>query len=284
MTTDTETFPASGRPQMSGASRPRPAGQGRPVADPDRGPSPGRLVRSEFTKLRSLRSTWWTVLLATLIGLGLAVAIAYTIGAGEVPGDDLGVDTVATVLASTGFAALVLGVLGALQMSGEYATGTISVSLTAVPRRWPLLAAKAAVLVAVVAPLSLAISAGAVLIGDAIIAGGVAFSWWAVLANTAYLTTAALLGLSLATIVRNTAMAITVLVAVIFVLPPLLPLLPWSWVQTVTDHFPDAARESLISTLPGTSALSDVAAVSTLAAWALAPLIAGAILLTRRDA
>ncbi|MGS0683603.1 ABC transporter permease [Nakamurella sp. GG22] len=284
MTTDTDTFPANGRPPMSGTSRPWTAEQVRPVADPDRGPGPGRLVLSELTKLRSVRSSWWTIFLAALIGLGLAVAIAYTLGAVDGPSDDLGADNVATVLASTGFAALVLGVLGALQMSGEYATRTISVSLAAVPRRWPLLAAKAAVLVAVVAPLSLAISAGAVLIGDATISGGLAFSWVAVLGNTAYLTTAALLGLSLATIVRNTAMSITALVAVLFVLPPLLPLLPWSWIDTVADHFPDTARQSLISTLPGTSALSNVAAISTLTAWTLAPLVAGAILLTRRDA
>ncbi len=105
--------------------------------------------------------------------------------------------------------------------------------------------------------------------------------------NTAYLTVVALLGLSLATVVRSTAMSIGVLVAVVFVLPPLLPLLPllpWTWVQTVADHFPDAAWQSLISSLRGASTGSDVAAVWTLAAWTLAPLTAGAILLTRRDA
>ncbi len=154
-------------------------------------------------------------------------------------------------------------------------------------RRPPSLAVadgQATVLVAVVAPLSLAISAGALLIGDAIVPGGVAFSWEAVLGNTAYLTVVALLGLSLATVVRSTAMSIGVLVAVVFVLPPLLPLLPWTWVQTVADHFPDAAWQSLISSLRGASTGNDVAAVWTLAAWTLAPLTAGAILLTRRDA
>ena len=278
MTTNTNTN--TGRPPASGTSSPSARRQVRPVADPDRGPTVGRLVLSEWTKLRSLRSSWWTLGLAALIGLGLAVAVAYTLGAGG----DLGDDNVATVLASTGFAALVMGVLGALQMSGEYATGTISVSLTAVPRRWTLLAAKAAVLVAVVAPVSLAISAGTLLIGDAVIGGGVAFSWEAVLGNTAYLTAVALLALGLATVVRSTAMSITLLVAVVFVLPPLLPLLPWEWVETVADIFPGAAWESLISTVPGTSTMGDVTAVTTLVLWALVPLTAGAILLTRRDA
>ncbi|WP_345771390.1 ABC transporter permease subunit [Geodermatophilus normandii] len=222
--------------------------------------------------------------MAALTGIGFALAVAATVGAGDVSSDALGEDDFALVLGETGVAALVLGVLGALQMSSEYASGTISVSLTAVPRRRPLLAAKAAVLVAVVAPLSMAVSAGALLVGDAIIEGGLAFSWPAVLGNTAYLTAVAVLGLSLATLTRSTAMAIAVLVAVVFVLPPLLPLLPWGWAETVADLLPGAAQESLISTVPGTAPLGDVAAVRTLAAWILVPLTAGAVLLTRRDA
>ena len=82
-------------------------------------------------------------------------------------------------------------------------------------------------------------------------------------------------------------MSMTVLVALVFVLPPLpplLPLLPWGWVGTVADYFPSAAGESLISTLPGTAPLGDVTAIRTLIAWTLVPLTAGAILLTRRDA
>jgi ABC-type transport system involved in multi-copper enzyme maturation permease subunit len=219
-----------------------------------------------------------------LLGLGFAVAVAASANTGDLAAGELAADEVALVLGAAGIAALVLGVLGALQMSGEYASGTISVSLTAVPRRWPLLAAKAAVLVAVVAPLSLAISAGALLIGDAVIAGGLAFSWPTVLGNTVYLTAVAVLGLGLATMLRSTAMSMTALVALVFVLPPLLPLLPWGWVGTAADYFPGAAGDSLVSTRPGTAPLGDVAAVTTLVVWTLVPLTAGAILLTRRDA
>lgn len=282
MTTDT----VPGAPSRTSPSRiPGPVTR---AADsglgPDRGPRLGRLVLSEWTKLRSLRSTWWTLALAALIGIGFAVAVAASVGTGDLPADEFGADNVALVLAGTGVAALALGVLGALQMSSEYASGTISVSLTAVPRRWPLLAAKAAVLVAVVAPVSLAVSAGALLIGDAIIDGGLTFSWPAVLGNAAYFTAVAVLGLGLATLTRSTAMSIAVLVSVVFVLPPLLPLLPWGWVETAADFFPGAAQESLIGTVPGTAPLGDVAAIVTLVAWTLVPLAAGAILLTRRDA
>jgi ABC-type transport system involved in multi-copper enzyme maturation permease subunit len=282
MTTDT----TPGTPSRTGPSLI--PGQVTRVADarlgPDRGPHLGRLVRSEWTKLRSLRSTWWTLALAALVGIGFAVAVAASVGAGDLSADALGADDVALILGGTGVAALVLGVLGALQMSSEYASGTISVSLTAVPKRRPLLAAKAAVLVTVVAPLSLAVSAGSLLIADAIIDGGLTFSWPAVLGNTAYLTAVAVLGLSLATLTRSTAMAIAVLVSVVFVLPPLLPLLPWGWVETVANFFPGAAQESLISTVPGTAPIGDVAAIRTLVAWTLVPYAAGAMLLTRRDA
>ncbi len=278
--TTTDTTPRTGPPRTPGGT----SRAAHPDLGPDRGPRLGRLVRSEWTKLRSLRSTWWTLALAALTGFGFAVAVAASTRAGDLSADALGADDVALVLGGTGVAALVLGVLGALQMSSEYASGTISVSLTAVPRRRPLLAAKAAVLVAVVAPLSLAVSAGALLIGDAIIAGGLAFSWPAVLGNTAYLTAVAVLGLGLATLTRSTAMAIAVLVSVVFVLPPLLPLLPWGWVESLADFLPGAAQESLTSTVPGTAPLGDVAAIRTLAAWILVPLTAGAVLLTRRDA
>jgi hypothetical protein len=283
MTTDTTPTPSPSRTSSSLIPR-----QATRVSDaslgPERGPSFGRLVRSEWTKLRSLRSTWWSLALAALIGLGFAVAVAVSVNNGDPSAEALGEDDVATVLGTIGVIALVLGVLGALQMSSEYASGTISVSLTAVPKRRPLLVAKAAVLVAVVAPVALALSAAALVIGDAIIEGGLPFSWPAVLGNTAYLTAVAVLGLSLATLTRSTAAAIGILVAVVFVLPPLLPALPGGWLETVADFFPGGAQESLIRTVPGTAPISDVAAVRTLVAWTLLPLTAGAILLTRRDA
>ena len=74
------------------------------------------------------------------------------------------------------------------------------------------------------------------------------------------------------------------LVALVFVLPPLLPLLPWGFVETATKYFPSAAGESLSATVAGTAALSDAAAAGTLAAWALVPLLVGGVLLSRRDA
>ena len=271
------------------AGTPSPRGT-RSAASPDGAVRPvvlHRVVRSEWTKVWSLRSTWLAVGLALLIGLGLAAAIGSSLtdsGAGDGPGDDFGGDQVAAVLAGTGLASLVLGVLGALQMSGEYASGTITASLTAVPRRLPVLLAKAIVLVAVVAPLSLAMSAGALGIGSLVVEGGLAFSWAAVLGNTGYLTAVALLGLGLAAVVRSTAVSITALVAVAFVLPPLLPLLPWSWIDTAAGYFPSAAGQSLGSTLEGAATLSDTAAIGTLAAWVVVPLVAGAVLLARRDA
>ncbi len=280
MTTHTAPARSAGRSPSSASSAP-PSSRGAPR---EPGPALGGVLLSEWTKLRSLRSTWLTLALAASLGLGLAAAVAFSLGIGDGAGDEFGTDTVAFVLAGTGLAGLVLGVLGALQMSGEYASRSISVSLTAVPRRWTLLAAKAVVLVAVVAPLSVAMSGGAVLVADAVVDGGVASSWEAVLGNAAYLTAVAVLGLGLAAMIRGTAMSITVLVSLVFVLPPLLPLLPWSWIETAANLFPAVAGQALVTSAPGVAPVSDVAALWTLAAWTLVPLTAGAILLTRRDA
>lgn len=281
MTTNDVSLAAPSHP-TSTPSRTTPALPTRQNAE--QGPRFGHLMRSEWTKLRALRSTWWTLGLAVIVGLGLAAVTAYSLGLGGETSEALAADSVNTILGGTGFAALALGVLGALQMSGEYTTGTISVSLTAVPRRWPVLAAKAAVLATIVAPLALAMSAGALLIGDAVAHGGVALSWPAILGNTAYVTAVALLGLGLGTLVRSTAMSITLLVTVIFVLPPMLSLLPWTWMDTIAEHFPTTAGAALTTTVTGVATLDDAAAIATLAAWALIPLTAGAVLLTRRDA
>lgn len=98
-----------------------------------------------------------------------------------------------------------------------------------------------------------------------------------------YLTAVSLLGLSLAALVRSSAGAITLLVAVVFVAPPLLPLIPFAWIDTAAHYVPSVAGTSL-STADGSGTLSTAAAALTLTGWVLLPLLAGAVLMQRRDA
>lgn len=257
--------------------------------------SVSRASLSEWTKLRSLRSTWFLALIAVVVGTGLAAAVGWGVSTGDTSGfgpeGAPGVipDTTSTILRGTVLASLVLGVLGALSASSEYATGSISVWLTAVPRRWPIVAAKALVLVALVAPVALVLSMAALWVGGSFLSGDLAVALGdpgvlgAVLGNTGYLVAVALLGLGLGFLVRSTAVAVTLLVAVVFVLPPVLPLIPLDWVTGAANYFPGSAGDSL-TTADGGGVLSVTAAVMTLTGWVLLPLAAGTARLMRTDA
>jgi len=258
------------------------------------GASLSRAVLSEWTKLRSLRSTWWTLVIALGLAVGFAALLAAVVSNPDAqqpqggPGADGLADPVGIALASSAFSTLVLGVLGALVVAGEYATGSISSSLMALPRRWPLVVAKSAVLVGLLVPFTLLLSLASLWVaslvyGDAAtVDWGSSDTWLAVLGNCAYLVAVALLGLGLGLLFRTTAAAITVLAAVVFVLPPLLGLVTWDWVVAIDDHLPGAAGSSLASTTGGTLGTGE--AWLTLLAWAAVPVLAGALVLQRRDA
>ena len=134
--------------------------QGRPTRAPAPATVAGpvtqvRVVRSEWTKLRALRSTWWCGLLAVVLIVGLGAAIAgsgapYKRSAGNSAAGGVTLSLLGVVIAQ-----LVLGVLGVLLFSGEYATGMIRATLAVVPSRLPVLWAKLIVLVGLVLPLSL---------------------------------------------------------------------------------------------------------------------------------
>lgn len=253
-----------------------------------------RAVLSEWTKLRSLRSTWWTLVIALGLAVGFAALLAAVVSNPDAqqpqggPGANGLADPVGIALASSTFSTLVLGVLGALVVAGEYATGSISSSLMALPRRWPLVVAKVSVLVALLAPFALVLSlaslwvAGLVYGDAATVDWSSSDTWLAVLGNCAYLVAVALLGLGLGLLFRTTAAAITVLAAVVFVLPPLLGLVTWDWVVAIDDHLPGAAGSSLAATTGGTLGTGE--AWLTLLGWALVPVLAGALVLQRRDA
>lgn len=113
-----------------------------------------RVMGSEWGKLVSLRSTWITLGAAAVLAVGLAGAIGYGVHHAVEGGDPppMLADAVGAALLPIDFFVLVFGVFGVLQMTGEYSSGLIRATLTAVPRRWPVAAAKAVVHVAVTLP------------------------------------------------------------------------------------------------------------------------------------
>ena len=198
-----------------------------------------RVLLSEWTKFRSLRSTVSTLLIAVMLMIGLGAMFA-AITASQATGFEPGATAVSTSLTGTFFAQLAVGVLGVLLITGEYSTGMIRSSLTVVPSRLPTLWGKLAVFAGTVFLTMLAASFTSFFIGQALLSGkhldvsltdpGALRS---VLGAALYLTVAGLTAIALGALLRNTAAAITTFVAVFFVIPPLTNLLPTS----LTDHF-----------------------------------------------
>lgn len=214
-----------------------------------------RVVLSEWTKFRSLRSTVYTLLMAVAFMIGLGAMIA-AITANQPGGMQPGESSVSVSLSGMFFAQLAIGVLGVLLITGEYSTGMIRSSLTVVPRRLPMLWAKLAVFTGVVLLTMLVASFAAFFAGQAVLSGqhldaslSDPGALRAVVGAALYVTVAGITALALGALLRNTAAAITTFVAVFFVFPTLTLLLPAS----VTDHFVAYLPSNLGGVLTGST-------------------------------
>jgi len=256
------------------------------------------ILKGEWIKLLSLRSIRWSV----IVMLVLSWAGAGLLSLALVQTEFVTPDTAAQMVAQAAtfgsmFTVLIMGVLGVLAMTSEYASGMILSSLTAVPARTPLLLAKALVvaalafLVGVLSSFGGALLSGLVIGGDGLGALTDASVLVSLLGNTLYLTLAALLALGLGTLLRSSAGAISVVVALLFIAPIVMQVLGmagWAWVPAVSNWLPS----SLGSTLSNSAMLADPVpgavtywgALGGLAAWAAVALVPAAVLFKTRDA
>jgi ABC-2 type transport system permease protein len=214
-----------------------------------------RVLLSEWTKFRSLRSTVWTLLTAVVLSIGIG-ALFSAVSASQYhtfsPADKASFSPISTSLNGMLFAQLAIGVLGVLLISGEYSTGMIRSSLTAVPRRLPVLWAKLGVFAGVVFSVTLVTSFVSFFLGQALLNShhlGVSISapnaLRDVIGAALYATVAGMIGMALGGLLRNTAAGISTFVAVFFVLPPLTGLLPSSWSSHFAQYLPSNAGEVL---------------------------------------
>lgn len=248
-----------------------------------------RVVRSEWTKFRSLRSSWWTIAAATLLTLGVGTLVSYA--AARESGSTGAPNYVAARSEIGGvFAVLALGVLGILLMSGEYGTGMIRASMAAVPKRLTVLWGKAAVYVALVLPISVVTSFVAFWLGELAWRGGGRSGVGLgdpevariVVGSALYLTVAGLFGLALGALLRNTASAITVLVGLFFVLPSVAQALPKS-INDISRFLPSNAGGSVANQSFTGHPLAPWPGFALLCAYTVALLIAAAWRLRRTD-
>jgi ABC-type transport system involved in multi-copper enzyme maturation permease subunit len=253
----------------------------------------GDVLASEWTKLRSVRSTYWTVLTAIVLGIGLGAAIsagnasAYKTMSAS---DKATFDPTSLSTAGLFFAQLALGVLAILAMSSEYSTGTIRTTFSAVPQRSFILGAKSLLVGVVGLLLAVGIAFAAFFIGQAIFAGhnlNVSLSdpgvMRAVIGGGLYICVLTLFALGLATIIRHTAGAITALVAVVFIVPIVSNLLPDTWQNDFSSYLPANAGGSITQVVHQPNTLDPWAGFAVFVAWALVTLGVGWYMLRTRD-
>jgi ABC-2 type transport system permease protein len=253
-----------------------------------------RVVKSEWTKLRSLRSTSYSMLAAVVIIIGLGILISATRAShwdSEGPGDKAGFDATTTSLSGIYLAQLAVGVLGVLAFSGEYATGMIRATLGAVPRRLPVLWAKAGVFAVVTFGLTAAACVVAFLGGQSALSSKhieVSFSHpgvvRAVLGAAVYLTLVGLLGVALGAMLRATAGGIATLFGLLLVLPLIVHFLPSQWSDHIDKYLPSNAGLSVVNVVRDPSQLSPGAGIAVFAAYVVVAIAGAAFVLTRRDA
>jgi ABC-2 type transport system permease protein len=252
------------------------------------GVTQARVIRSEWIKFWSLRSTVVSLAVAAVLFVGIGLLAAQIGGAGGPNADST--NPIDTSLAGVNFAQLVLGTLGVLLMSGEYGTGMVRSTLAAVPRRLPVLWAKIAVFAAVVFPLMLVAAFAAFLGGQAIIGDGGASladpgALRAVVGSAAYVTGAGLLGLALGALLRSTPAAISTFFGVMFLLEGVVQvLLPASWRDTVGPYLPSQAGSAIGTAVERTGSLTPWAGLAVFLAYLVVLTGAAGYRLKRQDA
>jgi ABC-2 type transport system permease protein len=256
------------------------------------------LLTAEWTKIRSVRSTVWSLLAFVVVAIGFSTLVATVIShSWNNPGNHpnhvtLLTDPTAVIFgAGFGIGQLAICVLGVIVISGEYSTGAIRASLLAVPRRIPMLAAKAAVF----ALLDLVVSAITVFavffISTAILRSHVSITLSqpgvtrACLGGVLYLTVLGLFALAVGGLIRHTAGAIATVIALVLVVPPLISLIPGTIANHVHGYLPTIAGQLVAQTSQQPAdVLSPWQGFGVFALWTVVLLGACGWLLTHRDA
>lgn len=257
----------------------------------------GGLLLAEWTKLRSVRSTVWSLLLLVVLTLGFttlftALTVSQWSKTGAAQQRQIVADPVGMILGA-GFqlSQLAICVLGVMVMSSEYSTGMIRSSLLAVPRRTPMLWAKCVVfgvlvfVVAEVAAIPSFFIGAAILHPKAPVALGDPGVARAIIGAGLYLSVLALFALAIGALLRHTAAAITGIIGFVLVLSPLAQLLPGSFGEHAHAYLPSEAGHLIAQARQGTNdLLSPWQGFGVFCLWTAALLAAAAYLLKHRDA
>jgi len=270
---------------------------------PASGLSFGGVLHSEWIKLHSLRSTLWCYLftVVVMIGFGFLLASVYS---SDVPLTEAAQQGVWVQVATIGinFGQLIVAVLGALVITGEFGTGMIRSTFAAVPKRFPALLAKVLVFGVTTFVISLIAVAGtAALTAPVLPARGVqpdfgdSAVWLACVGGAGYLALIGVMSLGIGTIIRSSAGGIAASLGLILVIPIILRVIAGvtntQWPLNILAFLPSEAGARMFAYTvdeppppPDTITLEPWQGLLVLAGWFLAAFVGGAILLQRRDA
>ncbi len=259
-------------------------------------PAPARFsdaLGSEWAKLTSVRSTWVTLLVSLLLGVGVGTLISYLAGSHYATGGFRGQawDPTAVSFRALTIAQLAIAVLGGLVVTSEYGTGMIRTSLTATPRRSRFLTSKAVVFTTVALVVGEVMAFAAFLLGQLAIGSnaphtnlGAPDVLRAVVGAGLYLAVIGLLSCCVGALVRNTAASISSMVALLFVLPGVVQALPASWSNAITEWWPTQAGSQVYSLHRSAHTLSAWSGFAVLVVFTGIVLAAALWVIEHRDA
>jgi ABC-2 type transport system permease protein len=253
-----------------------------------------RVVRSEWTKLWSVRSTFWTLLSLVVVTVGFSSLIAWgtTSNLDKMSPHDLAtLDPTNLSQAGIAFGQLAIAVLGVLVVSSEYSTGGIKATLTAVPQRMRVLSSK------IVVFLVTALVVGMI---TAFASFGVSMLFWnhygmgvtlgdpgvlrAVVGGGLLIAGSGMFGVAAGVLLRHTAGAITTAVGVLLVIPILTGLLPGAWGKDINKAFTTNAGQRITEVHHTAGQFTPWVGFLVFSLEWFVPLLVGAYLMKRRDA
>jgi ABC-type transport system involved in multi-copper enzyme maturation permease subunit len=250
-------------------------------------------LRSEFTKIRSTRSTYWTLLALIVVCIGVGALASAGTAAHPQGISAAQFDGTQQSLAGLYVGQLVIAALGALTITSEYSTGMIRTSLAVQPRRGVVFAAKGVVFAAVTLIVGLIASFGSFFVGQAILSSahlsaslGQPNVLRAVIGGALFLTACGMLAYGLGAILRHTAAAISAAIGLLFVLTVLVQFLPQSWQDSVDKWMPALAGSQIWTTkvTGGGHQFPPWGGFAVLAGWAAVAIVVGLFLFRTRDA
>jgi ABC-type transport system involved in multi-copper enzyme maturation permease subunit len=258
----------------------------------------GGVLRSEWTKLRSVRSTYWTLFALVVVGIGIGALVCFAtenhithLGHGA----PLGFDPTARSLTTfVELGQLVMMVLGAMVITSEYSTGMIRTSLTTMPRRGTVFAAKGTIFAVAAFVVSIVTALIAFFLGQAILhstGDSATLSdpnvLRAIIGTSLYVTVIGVMSFAFGAIIRHTAGTIATMVGVLFILPLIVEVLPSNWTNDINKWIPGSAAGQLLATVPGSADSTLFSAWPQFAVtlvYTVVLLAIGAFLFRKRDA